>query len=465
MGGLFVSQPIDRPSSVDFMILAAILFISVLAIDLLVSNMRKTLALARAEILRRKQTEAALREKEVQYRALADSGIALIWMSGTDKLCNYFNIPWLKFTGRTLAQELGNGWAEGVHPDDFDRCLATFNAAFDKHETFDMDYRLRHVSGEFRWIQDLGTPNYNSNGEFIGYIGHCFDITARKQAEDKFRMLFELSPIGLAMVDNITGEFLEVNEAILHATGYTKDEFLKLSYWDITPREYEAQEMKQLQELKETGRFGPDEKEFIRKDGTRYPLSISGALFVDQTGKQIVWGIIEDITERKQAEEQLRYQGTHDALTGIYNRTFFEVELARLEHSRDFPISIVVADVDRLKFVNDTRGHALGDQLLRHVANVLSSVFREGDVLARIGGDEFAVLLPATQTSTAEEMLARVRERVAQQNSDYPDLPVQLSLGMATAEKSSLTAAFTLADQRMYADKAERAAAARTHKL
>ena len=172
-----------------------------------------------------------------------------------------------------------------------------------------------------------------------------------------------------------------------------------------------------------------------------------------------------EITTRKRAEEQLRYQSLHDALTGLFNRNFFEAELARLEHSRDFPISMIVADVDRLKFVNDTRGHALGDELLRQVANVLSSVFRDGDILARIGGDEFAVLLPSTQVTTAENMLGRVGERLAQQNAEHPDLPVKLSLGMATAEKSGLVAAFTLADQRMYANKAERAAAARVHKL
>ncbi len=136
------------------------------------------------DITEQKLAVEAVREKEIQYRNLADSGLALIWRSGTDKLCNYFNQPWLKFTGRTLEQEMGNGWTQGVHPDDFDSCLKTYVTAFDKRETFDMEYRLRHASGEYRWIRDLGTPNYNSNGEFIGYIGHCFDITEQKKAED-----------------------------------------------------------------------------------------------------------------------------------------------------------------------------------------------------------------------------------------------------------------------------------------
>jgi PAS domain S-box-containing protein len=158
------------------------------------------------DITANKLAEAALRERETQYCNLANSGLALIWTSGTDKLCNYFNEPWLNFTGRTLAQEIGNGWAEGVHPEDFARCLTAYVTAFDKRESFDIEYRLRHRSGEYRWIQDAGTPNYNSSGEFVGYIGHCLDITKRKQdeealreSEERFQQLFDNMSDGVAV--------------------------------------------------------------------------------------------------------------------------------------------------------------------------------------------------------------------------------------------------------------------------
>jgi len=130
-----------------------------------------------------RKVENEIREREVQYRNLADSGLALIWACGKDKMCNYFNEPWLKFRGRTLEEEFGEGWMEGVHPDDLESCISIFSDSFDRRERFDIDYRLRYVNGEYRWIRDMGTPNYDSKGEFVGYIGHCFDITEQKNLE------------------------------------------------------------------------------------------------------------------------------------------------------------------------------------------------------------------------------------------------------------------------------------------
>jgi diguanylate cyclase (GGDEF)-like protein/PAS domain S-box-containing protein len=446
------------------------------AVNLLDEPAVQAIVLNYRDISKRKLIENALREKEIQYRNLADSGIALIWMSGTDKLCNYFNLPWLKFTGRTLEQEMGNGWVEGVHPDDLGYCMTTYATAFDQHAAFDMDYRLRHRSGEYRWIQDIGTPNFNSQEKFIGYIGHCFDITDRKRAElalleseEKFRKIIEYATDGITLTDE-RGLIIEWNAAQQQITGLTHAEVVGRPLWEIqfqsapielrTPQTYEKLQQGFQDILASAEMPGHTREGEARVQGPNGTSRIiHSIIFGIKTvlGFRLV-GFSRDITERKRAEDQIRYQGTHDALTGIYNRAYFEEELARLENSHDFPISLVIADVDGLKVLNDTSGHQVGDELLRQVADVLSSVFRGEDVLARIGGDEFAVLLPATKETTAEKMLARVRERVKQQNSEHPELPVEISLGMATAEKSGLTAAFTLADQRMYANKAARKA-------
>ncbi|MBV5315945.1 MAG: PAS domain-containing sensor histidine kinase [Prolixibacteraceae bacterium] len=137
------------------------------------------------DITKQKIAEDLLKESEYSYRTLADSGQALIWSAGTDKLCNYFNNVWLNFTGRPLEMELGDGWMEGIHPADYEYCTKTYLSSFDKRETFTLEYRLRNSKGEYRWILDKATPNYNVKGEFIGYIGHCFDISEIKLAEER----------------------------------------------------------------------------------------------------------------------------------------------------------------------------------------------------------------------------------------------------------------------------------------
>jgi PAS domain S-box-containing protein len=124
-----------------------------------------------------------VRESEQRFRLVANTAPVLIWMSGTDKMCNYFNQPWLDFTGRTLEEETGDGWAQKVHPEDLKRCLDTYIQAFDRREQFKMEYRLRRYDGEYRWMLDIGVPRFEADYSFAGYIGSCIDISDRKLAE------------------------------------------------------------------------------------------------------------------------------------------------------------------------------------------------------------------------------------------------------------------------------------------
>jgi PAS domain S-box-containing protein len=135
------------------------------------------------DITDQRRAERVLRESEDRFRTMADGAPVMMWMSGVDKRCTDFNRGWLAFTGRSIEQELGDGWAEGVHPDDLQRCLAVYVEAFDKREPFYMEYRLRRYDGEYHWINDAGSPRFLADGTFAGYIGCCVDIHDRKAAE------------------------------------------------------------------------------------------------------------------------------------------------------------------------------------------------------------------------------------------------------------------------------------------
>jgi PAS domain S-box-containing protein len=157
---------------------------------------------AQSDITDRKHAENALRESEQRFRRMGDSAPVLIWMSGLDKACTWFNKPWLDFVGRSMEQELGNGWTENVYPDDLERCLRTYSAAFDRRQSFTMEYRLRRHDRQYRWVIDNGCPLYEDGDEFAGYVGSCIDITERKQGEQalceneqRFRLMADSAPV------------------------------------------------------------------------------------------------------------------------------------------------------------------------------------------------------------------------------------------------------------------------------
>jgi diguanylate cyclase (GGDEF)-like protein/PAS domain S-box-containing protein len=218
------------------------------------------------------------------------------------------------------------------------------------------------------------------------------------RSEKKFLTMFQLSPVGMAIVDGETGEFLEVNDALLSSTGYTRHEFVNLSYWDITPKKYEEQELQQIKDLEKVGSFGPNQKEYIRKDGTRYPISISGVALTDADGKKIVLGIIEDISERKAYEKKLKRLALYDSLTYLPNRRLLseklEQSIAQCKREKK-TLAVLMLDLDRFKPVNDSFGHVMGDNLLVEIAKRITAVVhRNTDTVARIGGDEFVIVLP-----------------------------------------------------------------------
>jgi PAS domain S-box-containing protein len=276
--------------------------------------LKRALAEAKEKEIRQ-LAEDALREREQSYRTLADSGQALIWTAGTDKLCNYFNRVWLEYTGRTLEQEMGNGWTEGVHPEDTQRCLDIYVEAFEKREKFSMEYRLRRNDGAYRWILDDGCPRYNSKGDFIGYIGHCLDITERKRTEEALakeqyllNSLIETTPDSIYFKDN-NNCFIRINTTMVKRFGLNDaQEALGKTDFDFFDNEHALQAFEDEKQIITTGEplIDKEEKE-VWPGGTTTWVSTTKMPLRDRSGKIIgIMGISRDITERRFLETELR---------------------------------------------------------------------------------------------------------------------------------------------------------------
>ncbi len=195
----------------------------------------------------------------------------------------------------------------------------------------------------------------------------------------------------------------------------------------------------------------------VKNDGSLFWANMTATLAHNQKGELICRAAVSDISAQKEAELKLIYQSMHDNLTGLYNRAYYEESLERLEQGRQFPISILMVDVDQLKTINDQDGHAAGDQALINTAKLLGRSFRVEDTIARIGGDEFVVLMPDTASEEAEAALVRLRNELEKFNALQPARKLKLSCGLATAEKpTSLVKTLLEADTKMYLDKQTR---------
>ena len=227
-----------------------------------------------------------------------------------------------------------------------------------------------------------------------------------QDSESKFRGLFELSPVGISLNDMATGRFLQANDALLGPTGYSREELESLTYWDITPIAYAVQEKEQIESLNQSGRYGPYEKEFIRKDGSRFPVLLSGMRMTDANNRIVIWSLVQDISQRKVMELKLTQAARCDRLTGLANRALFMERLhhaiARVRAKQQPLFAVLFLDFDHFKLLNDTLGHEAGDELLKRIAVRLRAALRStdamsddtnGNLIARFGGDEFVILI------------------------------------------------------------------------
>jgi PAS domain S-box-containing protein len=274
-----------------------------------------------AVIEERATGETERRESESRFRIVADAAPVLIWMSGVDKLCTFFNKPWLTFTGRSLEQEMGNGWARGVHPDDLQRCLEVYTGAFDARKPFVMQYRLRRYDGEYRWVSDQGVPRYDSNGKFAGYIGSCVDVTdsirkdeALREFEERVVLAAEATHHGVWELNTTTNE-LWMSDRARSLFQFDPDARLDeaMHRARVHPDDRALRDSAIKHAIETQGEYAIEYRVLL-PDGTLRWISGRGRCVSEKHGKgKRLIGVSVDITPQKDAQDLFRMaaEGSH----------------------------------------------------------------------------------------------------------------------------------------------------------
>ena len=322
------------------------------------------------------------------------------------------------------------------------------------------EYPIITASGETKWVWEQSQEVYDSKKNIVATEGLIIDVTERKMAEEalkqsqeRFRTMFEEAPLGMGIFDTLNGKAYQVNTRFTEIVDRTKDEVLSLS-WEYYTHPDDVQENIHSIELLNTNKISSFSmnKRFVKPDGSIIWVNITVAPFKwDNINCHLC--MVEDITERKQAEEEILYLIFHDQLTGLYNRRFYAEELKRLDGKKNLPLTLIMGDVNGLKLTNDSLGHAIGDKLLKKAADVIKNNCRADDILARIGGDEFVILLPRTGEFETKEIIERINEQSLKEK--VGSICVSISFGYETKnnEKEKIEEIFKKAEAKMYMGK------------
>ena len=282
-------------------------------------------------------------------------------------------------------------------------------------------------------------------------------------AAESFRQAFDEAPIGLAIVSP-TGRFERVNQSLAEISGYTVDELLEMDFQQLShPEDLDLELEYVRQTLAGTRRNFQMEKRYFHADGREVWIQLTVSLLRDAEGEPVHFVChIQDVTERKELTERLKFLASHDGMTGLANRRRFDEELQRdVAYATRYghPLALLIVDLDNFKEINDALGHAVGDELVRAVALRLRTRLRSTDLLARIGGDEFAIVLPEADASEARHVAQKLLDELSTEPLVIGNVPLRgrASIGVATLDPEtpvSPDALLIQADQAMYEAKA-----------
>jgi PAS domain S-box-containing protein len=344
-----------------------------------------------AEVTEHKRVQEALRESEARFHSMADTAPVMIWMSGVDKLCTFFNKVWLDFTGRALQQELGNGWSEGVHPEDMDYCLEVYGRSFDARQPFSMEYRLRRKDGEYRWLLDNGVPRFAPDGTFLGYIGTCIDVTRMKETEEalhesqkRYRMATEAGRVGVWDLNLETRE-LYVDPRLKALLGFREDEIGNhLDEWKqrLHPDDLASATAVAQAHIRGETAFYEFEHRVLHKGGSIRWFLARGRLprRTDGAAPRML-GTYTEITERKEAELEVERQ--HNELAHLSRVTTLGTLSGALAHELNQPLTAILSNAQAaLRFL--ARDAANLDEVRDILRDIVEDDRRASEVIQRL---------------------------------------------------------------------------------
>jgi diguanylate cyclase (GGDEF)-like protein/PAS domain S-box-containing protein len=408
--------------------------------------------------LERKRTEGEYRETKEKYQSLIENINDVIFSLDKNGYVTYLSSVIESLISYQVEEIMGQPLTRFVYTEEVPLFLENIKRSL-AGDLDSFEFRLSDKKGKIRHMR-ISSRQLIQDGQCQGLIGTLSDITEQKflevlftRAESKYRTIFENAVEGIFQCTS-NGQFIVANPACARILGYDSPEELIRSHssdtFFVDPTRHEEFQLI----LKNQGIVQGFEYEVYRKDGSKIWISENARVFSDDTGTMFFYeGIIQDITERKKSEEQIKFLSFHDKLTGLYNRAYFEEELKRLNTNRQLPISLIIGDVNGLKLVNDAFGHREGDQLLGKIAVILRECCRKEDLIARLGGDEFGIFLPNTNDRVAMEITNRIN--VACNNGSQGRLRLSIALGAVT--KMDLSQDFRTimkeAEDRMYRNK------------